>query len=407
MAASGAALGDDQGGLKSLLKDHGITPSLQYQGDGAVNAVGGARRGGTYLGDLQLQLQIDGGPLIGVPGLTLYLNGLDIHGGQASGFVGDAQGVSNIAGPPGFTPYEAWLQYNTLDRRLSVLAGLYDLNTEFYFLPSATALLNSSFGIGPEFAFTGVGGPSIYPATSLGTRVAYRATRNLLVRAAVLDGAPLRRPDGNWGVFESGDGALLVAELAYFVAPTPSEGTTLPIGRGGDGVKHKSKIALGGWYYTASFDDLSEVDAGGQPVRHRGSGGAYLVAEHNLIAATNDTDLNLAAFVQAGVGDSRVNRFGAYLGAGLVATNFVGAWTGDQVALGFAMARNGSHFMSAQSAQDIPTRRAETALELSYKAPVNDWLTLQPDVQYVVHPDTDPTQSNALVFQFQMTITFQ
>ena len=162
-ASAGAESWDD---LKADLARQGITPSLQYQGDGAANAVGGARRGATYLGALQLQLLLDGAPLIGVPGLTLNLNGLDIHGGQASGFVGDAQGVSNIAGPPGFTPYEAWLQYNMRDQRLSLLAGLYNLSSEFDYLQSASVLLNGSFGTGPEFAFSGVGGPSIYPATA-------------------------------------------------------------------------------------------------------------------------------------------------------------------------------------------------------------------------------------------------
>ena len=49
-----------------------------------------------------------------------------------------------MAAPPASRIHEAWLQYNLLDNRLSVLAGRYDLNTEFYQLRSAALFLNSS-----------------------------------------------------------------------------------------------------------------------------------------------------------------------------------------------------------------------------------------------------------------------
>ena len=37
---------------------------------------------------------------------------------------------------------------------------MYDLNSEFYRVESGGLFLNSSFGIGPEFARSGAGGPS-------------------------------------------------------------------------------------------------------------------------------------------------------------------------------------------------------------------------------------------------------
>ena len=403
------AWAQDGAALKDRLSGLGVVPSLQYQGAGVADAAGGARRGGTYIGLLQLQLLFEGGPLIGVPGLSVDVSGFDIHGGQPSGFVGDAQGVSNLAGPPGFAPYEAWLQYNTSDRRLSALAGLYDLSTEFDVLQSASVLLNGSFGTGPEFAFSGIGGPSIYPATAVGGRLAFRPAPSVLVQAGVFDGAPLRRPDGGWGAFESKDGLLLVSELAYFrdLRPEPASGESMaPIGRGRVPALYDTKIALGGWYYTSRFDDLSAVDANGQPVRRRGSHGAYLIAEQMLITPTEDAPATLAGFVQLGIADPRVNRFGSYVGAGLVATDLVRLRMGDQLAFGVAMARNGAHYMNAQRDQDIPTRRSEIALELSYLAPVTGWLKLQPDVQYVIHPNTDPALGNALVFQLQLTVQF-
>lgn len=46
----------------------------------------------------------------------------------------------------------------------------------------------------------------------------------------------------------------------------------------------------------------------------------------------------------------------------------------------------------------------ETAIELSYRAPISDWLTLQPDVQYVIHPSTDAARDDAWVFGLRVEL---
>lgn len=127
--------------------------------------------------------------------------------------------MSNISAPNTAKLYEAWIQKNSVGNRISVLAGLYDLSSEFYRLQSAGLFLNSSFGTGPEFAQSGVSGPSIFPDTSVGIRVAYKPAEGVVIRGAVLDGVPVNRPDGSRSVFEGGDGALIVAELDFLDRP--------------------------------------------------------------------------------------------------------------------------------------------------------------------------------------------
>jgi porin len=51
-------------------------------------------------------------------------------------------------------------------------------------------------------------------------------------------------------------------------------------------------------------------------------------------------------------------------------------------------------------------RRAETTWELSYLDQVKSWLTLEPDLQFVNHPDADAALRNALVLQLRSEITF-
>jgi porin len=70
----------------------GVELSAVYDGEGLVNATGGTRTGGVYVGNLHLQLTVDAERLLGWRGLTLFLNGLVTHGGHPSDLVGDAQG---------------------------------------------------------------------------------------------------------------------------------------------------------------------------------------------------------------------------------------------------------------------------------------------------------------------------
>ena len=161
-----SVLAQNQSGVKEQLADRGVTLTTLY---GAVlsGLDGGRGQGGTYSGNVNVQVSLDGSRLFGRSGLTLFVDGLWIHGGQPSALLGDAQGVSNLSAPPKVTLYEAWLQYNLFGNKFSALAGRYDLNTEFYRVQSAGLFLNSSFGIGPEFSGSGAGGPSIFPSTCL------------------------------------------------------------------------------------------------------------------------------------------------------------------------------------------------------------------------------------------------
>ena len=263
----------------------GTTHALVYNGAGFTNLGGGARNGSTYTGSLNLQLTVDGGSLLGWKDTLLYLDGLWIHGGQPSNFIGDAQGVSNISAPPVVELYEAWVQKNFFDNRFSVLAGLYDLNSEFYRLQSAGLFLNSSFGIGPEFSQSGVGGPSIFPNTSVGARFAYKPARGIVLRTAILDGVPVNRPDGSHALFKRGDGVLIVSEADFLDRSPPSDrplNGRFRLGRQAMLPPYDAKVAVGGWYYSATFDDLAGLQPNAQPTPHHGSGGVYALVDRVL-----------------------------------------------------------------------------------------------------------------------------
>jgi porin len=56
--------------------------------------------------------------------------------------------------------------------------------------------------------------------------------------------------------------------------------------------------------------------------------------------------------------------------------------------------------------QGLPVTNAEKTIEITYLMQLTKWLAVQPDLQYVIHPSTDSTLSNALAFQLRFEISF-
>lgn len=384
-----------------------LTPALTYDGTLLGNLHGGARTGSAYVGNLHLKLTAQG-DAIGWPGFSTFVDVLTIHGGQPGSLVGNAQSVSNLEGPTGTQVEELWLQYNWKGSSGSLLAGIYDLNSEFYRLQSAGLFLNSAFGIGTEFAQSGVEGPSIFPRTSAGLRFEFKPTPDTVFRTALLDGVPVARPDGSHAAFRSGDGLLSVAEFAVLsragASPDRQPAERDRIGRFSSLTPYDDKLALGAWRYTGRFPDLADTDPADNPQLRRGSSGAYVVGERLLLGADAASGKRLAAFAQAGIADPRTNRFGSYFGAGLVGSGWGPIKDADQIGVSIGHASNGSHYLRAQSARGVV--RAETAIELTYLTQLSKVLTVQPDLQYVIHPNTDPSLASARVLQLRFELAF-
>jgi porin len=54
----------------------------------------------------------------------------------------------------------------------------------------------------------------------------------------------------------------------------------------------------------------------------------------------------------------------------------------------------------------LPAETYELVLEWTYAIAVTPWLTIQPDVQYIIHPGGQSTVPNALVVGAQLSLQF-
>ena len=370
----------------SRFANDNIAISFGHIGDLSRTVSGGLQRSTDYLHLWSAAAEFDTEGLFGWRDSTIRIDVLGTTGGDPGiDSVGDIQGLNNIEADDGWKIYEAWYEQSLSGGRTSIKAGIFDLNLEFDVIDTGILFINSSHGMGPDFSQSGINGPSTFPTTAFGVRVRRQITDNIYLQGALLDGVP-GDPETFTGThIEVGgsDGALKAIEGGIVTATA-------------DG--RRMKLALGAWRYSAGQSE----DITRSPIAERNNAGLYALAEKSLFVEEADTAQGLAVFFRYGVADRALNPIESYLGAGLVYTGALPGRPEDQLGLAVAIAQGAQR----QRADDPNLSRAETAWELTYRMPLTDWLTIQPNIQKIVDPGFSRTTGDALVVTMRAELTF-
>jgi porin len=412
---------DDIGNIRSGFKNHGVRLETVNTTDFGTNL---NRRGGPkvlILGDIDLLLTLDTEKLMKWEGGTLFLYGQGLYGGSiAEGR--EAQGVSNISANNTWKLFEAWYQHNLFQERLSLLAGLYEVTSEFDVLRSSSELfIHSSFGTNPTFALSGKNGPSTFPETSLGVRAQVKLTEALTFRAAVADGVP-GDPDNPGGTkikLRSEDGVLVASEAAYYVGKPDPQTKSASGSRGSPSrrlefrrigraaaLDYSAKFAIGGWLYTTELEDFSTRQSDGTLKKRDGTFGIYGLAEHSVYGEPGSEDQGLWVFAQLAYADPQVNRFSHYIGGGAVYRGLIPGRDRDETGLAVAVAQTGSHYRRGQRRQGQRVSDQEAAFEGTHAVEVTQGVIVQFDAQYILHPNTDPSRRDAIALITRLELAF-
>ena len=177
-------------GYRQRFENTGIIFNLDYTSDLFSNESSGINRDSVYLDNIDITLSLEMEKLTGRKRTDLYFHFLGNRGKSPSELVGEIRTLSNIDAYDTWKLYEAWIQKFFLNEKVSVLTGLYDLNSEFDVIETAGLFINSSHGIGPDYSQSGKNGPSIFPTTSVGLRVKFVPDERYYFQFAVLDGVP-------------------------------------------------------------------------------------------------------------------------------------------------------------------------------------------------------------------------
>jgi porin len=158
---------------------------------------------------------------------------------------------------------------------------------------------------------------------------------------------------------------------------------------------------IGAWHHTGNkfADQHFGIDATGaivtlalmpdSPLNHRGNWGVYGVIDQMLWRAK---ERSISAFVRAGFAPSDRNLVSHYIDGGIGFKGLVPGRADDTLTIAAAHSKISKDAAAldrdtlALNGPPYPIRNGETVFELSYIAQLAPWWTLQPDIQYIVHP---------------------
>ena len=418
----------DWGGARTALKDKsGIDVTLTYINEAFGVLSGGLERRASYEGRLEFSVDTDLQKLIGWSGASTHVTVYQIHSTSrnVADNVGSIADPSNIDALQTTRLFTAWFQQGSTDGPLSVRIGQLAADDEFLISPTAGGLVNGTFGWAGIVAGNITNGGPAYPLATPGVRIQARPTDNVAILGAVFSGDPagsncndIAQACDRYGTrFSFSGGSLWMGELQY------------SINQGKQAAGLPGVYKLGGWYATTDFaDQRFGLDATGSavsladptvagPLNHAGNSGIYAVADQMVWRAPGRS-LNL--FVRGGLSPSDRNLISYYVDGGAGLKGLLPGREDDVLTFGFAYAKISRDAVAldqdtlAISGPPYPIRNEEVVFELSYAAQVAPWWTIQPDLQYIVHPGgnvADPnnpalTVSNAFVAGVRSTIRF-
>lgn len=387
------------GGLRPWLYDHGVTFGFNYTQDLLGATTGGVRRGTTYMGRLEGVVDVDLEKAVGWTGATFHVGAYQIHGmGLSRHFLQTIQPVSDLEALATTRLNDIWIEQKLGDQ-WSVRIGQLAADAEAIQTPFQSLPVGGAFGWPAIVAANLPNGGPAYPFASLGVQVKYQATDSIILRAAVLDGDPVgpncigdpQKCNRNGINFRLRDAPFAVTEGEY--------GYSLPYMGGLQG-----HARLGGWAHFGRFADkrydlfgipLAAPISVGLPLQHRGDRGIYATFDQQIwrpSEAKEDAANGIFVYGRISRVPSDRNFISFYFDGGV---NFVGVVPGrpnDQFGFMGAHARisprvQGADFdTNVYSATFGPIHDHETLLQATYQFQVVPGWSLQPNIQYVIHP---------------------
>lgn len=318
-----------QGDISSLI--HG---SLSVRSEILDNLSGGIAHGTADNHLLVARLSVDGGAF-GLPaGSKLQASFIRTWDGEPSAnLVGDAQGLSNIAASPRSSLYTLWYHQPLPGKHWSADLGLIPADEYFDVADSAGLLINSSFGVQPTWSANTIA--PIYPTAGVGAFVTWDNGR-WRNRTGIFQADPGHRSSA------LARGFLAIDELNFIASAA-------------------TMYEVGAWTYRPNDPPSAPL-----PVTTRGG---YASIEHALDAGGKAPTL----FARVGWSQPRASAVPFDIQAGVFVPEPFGSRPGDQLSLGIASAR-------------LRGQGVETAFEATYLLAVTKYVSLQPDLQYVVNP---------------------
>ncbi len=420
----------DMGGIRTTLGNYGITLNFTDSENLLGNLAGGVKQGATLQGVATGTMEIDTGKAFGLQGGTFRVTALQIHGRSLTPYyLDDLQAANGNEAEDTTRLWELWydqaFDYGKFDVRL----GQQSIDNEFIVSKYSGLFVDTMAGwpLIPSEDLYG-GGPA-YPLASLGARIQVKPADNTTILAGAFDDNPgggvfsddTQALDAAGAKFNLNTGALFISELQYAVnepavgqmiqadQPPPS---SLP-----------GTYKIGFWYDTGAFPDqrfgtdglsLASPNSNGNPEEHKDNYSLYGVADQTVWQSAADSWRTLNIFARVMGAPENQNLIDFSFNGGVTLTAPLPGRDNDQTGIDFGVGRVSGRAASLDRDVGITPRGTEELIELTYQTQITPWLTLQPDIQYVINPgaglqnpaDQASTLRNEFVAGGRANVTF-
>ncbi len=405
--------------VRGVLQDRGVFLLLDATTEFAGNVSGGVRRGATFANQVGSEVDVDWQRLADITGLSTHLIVVNRSGSNDSRLFGDnllpVQEIYGSGGNVALHLVSAYAQEVLSAGRLDVAAGRMNVENDFASSPLYCSYMSNALCGDPKALPGGDIGHSAFPDAVWAARVRLRPVPQVYVAAGLYEVNQGLYSDAN---FRSGfkldgsqdSGVYVPLELAY----EPHVGSARLPGHYKVGVAYDSSSTYR--TFASALNATSDRSSGTPVSTHTGNTQAWLLVDQMLVrqgAGDLDGIIALGGFVH---NDPANSPYAEQYFVGLLDRGFLAARPQDAAGMLFTYNTVSGALGKVQSRQaslGVPLSNAATGpqsheivLEADYDIHVARGVTLQPDLQYVIHPNAQRTIHDAAVLGLKGHVEF-
>lgn len=398
--ADGEYLTGNWGGFRDKMIEAGINVNVDLFSVYQINAHGGkdTKDAQRITGDYNLHLAFDLEKLLKLKGAYFYIRGQGGFGNGLDGTdkIGDVFGVSGeTVGYRSMDVVEAWYHQNLYDGKVQFRLGKIDMSGTIDCRGCPLSIDGNAYANDARTQFLNnalVNNPTIpFPDMGLGAMTYFTPVEWFYMTAGVADAQADYRKTGFSTAFHDEDYFVSMYEFGFTPAIPTRKG---PL----DGA-----YRFGLWYDPQPkemyFNDLN----GELPARYkRDDVGFYTSFNQMVYRENNQDDQGLGLFFRYGYAHSDANFLEHFWSIGGQYQGLVPTRDDDVLGLGVAQG-----FMTSDLAYyDGYNPGRETVFELYYAIKITKWLTLSPDVQYIMDPGANHDGRDTTVLGLRLGMLF-
>jgi porin len=296
-------------------------------------------------------------------------------------FIGNFFNVSSAFNGDSVGLYQLYFEQSLFDDILNIALGRMATGDDFMTSPIFYNFVSLAFDQNPVSIFFNIPSFTADPTSTWGVRAKVAPVKEFYAMFGLYDSNPAtgRISSRNFEPSFNGEG-LIIGEVGFSVNND----------RDLKGLPGNYKV--GGYYDTSNFALLSAPEA-----KRSGNYGFYLLMDQMIYregAPGSDQGLTpFATFTLAPSND--INTFPFFFSTGMVYEGLFPSRDTDTTSFGFSY---------GNVSKDLIGQDFEILMELSHIFNITPWLSVQPDIQYVIHPGGSSQIPNAFVIGFALDV---